>query len=226
MTDASTLLSALQYGDSFFPSGVISFSWGLETLRAGGYVKTAKDVEHFIEGQLRHRWATADRPALTGAHDHASNLEVVADIDGALEALALPREMREGSRRTGRTLLSVHQKLGTPGAEAYRALVTSGRAFAHAPVVQGLVLAGVGLDSETSAAVVAHGTVVALSGAALRMGLLGHLDSQKILIRLRAVIEEIHSAPPSPLSELRAYVPAAEIAMMRHETGDARLFAN
>jgi hypothetical protein len=65
--DSRSLLAALQHADSFFPSGAVSFSWGLEALRADGLVRTANDVALFIAGLLRHRWATGDRPLLAAA---------------------------------------------------------------------------------------------------------------------------------------------------------------
>ena len=67
---------------------------------------------------------------------------------------------------------------------------------------------------------------IGLLGAALRLGIIGHIDSQAILGRLHPVIEDILSAPPVALHEMHAYAPAADIAMMRHETQESRLFYN
>ena len=66
MSAAADQLALLQHGDSFFPSGAVSFSWGLETLAEDGRVATAADVAAFLEGQLRWRWATCDRGAFGG----------------------------------------------------------------------------------------------------------------------------------------------------------------
>jgi len=41
MPDLANLLGALQYADSFFPSGSVSFSWGLETLHSDRMVMSA-----------------------------------------------------------------------------------------------------------------------------------------------------------------------------------------
>jgi urease accessory protein UreF len=75
--DSRALLAALQHADSFFPSGTVSFSWGLEALRADGLVRTAEDVTQFIAALLRHRWATGDRPILAAAHATGDDLEAV-----------------------------------------------------------------------------------------------------------------------------------------------------
>ena len=47
--DVAADLAALQFGDSFFPSGAVSFSLGLETLYADGIVarrRRARRVSH------------------------------------------------------------------------------------------------------------------------------------------------------------------------------------
>ena len=44
MPETQSLLGALQFADSFFPSGSIAFSWGLETLRTDGEVVSAQQV--------------------------------------------------------------------------------------------------------------------------------------------------------------------------------------
>src|SRR5262245_52864776 len=83
------LLVALQHGDSFFPSGASAFSWGLEALCADRQVAGADDVGQFLEGQLRHRWATCDRPFLTATHRAGGALDQVVSIDRSLAAMTL-----------------------------------------------------------------------------------------------------------------------------------------
>ncbi len=226
MSDDDALLLALQHGDSFFPSGSIAFSWGLETLRAEGVIASAADLQRFATGQLTRRWASCDRPALAAAHAAGGDLDRVREVDRAVEALTLAREMREGSRRGGATLLGVHEALGTPGAAVYRRSVRSGEAPGHLAAVQGLVWRGVDLPQEAAAAISAHGLSIGLLGAALRLGLIGHLEAQRILACLRPVIRRLLARPPAPLRRLAAFAPEAEIAAMRHETASLRLFAN
>ena len=224
MTEAGPLLAALQHGDSFFPSGSFAFSWGLETLVAEAAVTTAVAVERFASGQLVRRWATCDRPALVWAHRAGAALDRVAEIDREIEALSLPASLRAGSRRAGAALLGVHRRLGTPHAAAYRARVHEGHAPGHAAVVQGLVWGAAGLDEAAAAAVSAHAFTTGIAAAALRLGVISHLDAQRMLGALRAVTLAL-LATPLP-TRPHAFAPAAEIAMMRHECRDARLFAN
>jgi urease accessory protein len=224
MLDLQALLATLQHGDSFFPGGSIAFSWGLETLHMNGYVRDRAKLDEFLRGQLERRWASCDRAALVRAFTGGEDLPEVARVDLELETLALARELREGSRRAGAALLRVHEQLGTPRAAEYRGLIRSGAAPGHLPVVQGLVWRHVGVSMETALALSAHTLCVGILGAALRLGIVGHLDAQRVLQGARALLVEL-MARPIP-DEMSTFTPAAEIAAMRHETQHSRLFAN
>lgn len=226
MSDIATVLAALQLGDSFFPSGGTSFSWGLETLRADGLVRTAADVESLVAGQLERRWAGFDRPAVIAAHSAAGDLDRVCVIDREVDAATLAREAREGARRVGTAVLKVHEGMGTVGAADYRRRINEGAAHGQMAVVQGFIARASGLDVDAACALSAHQLVLSVVSAALRLGLLGHVDAQRILAGQRERVAALMMQPCPDVFELHAYAPAAEIAMMRHETGSGRMFAS
>jgi urease accessory protein len=226
MPETQSLLGALQFADSFFPSGSIAFSWGLETLRADGEMVSAEHVGQFLEGQLVHRWATFDAPVLVAAMRADGRLDRLSDLDDFVEAMTLATELRESSRRAGASLLRVHTGLGTSGAAEYREAVARRKARGHLPVVQGMLWKATGLSEEACRAVSAHTLCTGMVGAALRLGMIGHLDAQKILLQVRPVLVELLQLPAGEVEELHAYTPHAEIAAMRHEVQDSRLFAN
>jgi urease accessory protein len=120
----------------------------------------------------------------------------------------------------------VHERIGTPGAAAFRAAVRSRNALGHLPVVQGVVWRGAGLDETAAQATSAHTFCVALLGAALRLGAVGHLQGQAVLLGLRGCIARLIAAPVPALEELYACTPAVEVAAMRHEVQSTRVFAN
>lgn len=226
MSDVAVVLASLQLGDSFFPSGGTSFSWGLETLRADGQVRTATDVEALASGQIAQRWAGFDRPAVMAAFAAGDDLDRVCTVDREVDAATLAREAREGARRVGTSVLKVHEGMGTPGAPEYRARIAAGNAFGQMAVVLGFVARASGLDVQTACALSAHQLTLGIVSAALRLGLLGHVDAQRILAGQRATVAALMGTPCPDAFEPHAYSPAAEIAMMRHETGTGRMFAS
>lgn len=226
MIDANTLLTTLQHGDSFFPSGAVSFSWGLETLCMEGQVSDSNGVREFLTSQLKNRWATFDRGVVVAAHRNHSDIEVLASLDGQVNAMTLAREMREGSRRAGSALLSVHAKLGTPGADAYRTMVRDHGAYGHLSMTQGFLWAARAVPTAHAETLSAHLLCVGMLGAALRLGIIGHVDTQSILASVRPLIARILSSRAPGPDRWHAFTPETEIAVMRHETADTRLFAN
>ena len=81
MTGATRLFTVLQHGDSFFPSGLTSFSCGLEQLFEEKRITDADSLRHFIEAELRFRWASFDRVFLSASHRAAGDTAVLASID-------------------------------------------------------------------------------------------------------------------------------------------------
>lgn len=226
MSNTSLLLNALQHGDSFFPSGAASFSWGLEALCEDGTVTNAEDVSQFVIAQVVHRWACFDRGALVAAYRAKADLQTLADIDAQVNAQTLSLKMREGSTRTGASILSVYTKLGHSSASSYQELIRNGEAFGHLTVMQGFLWAMCGLPEREAEVLSAHTLCVGLLGAALRLGAIGHIEAQSILSSTHPVISEVLQKPAPALDEWRAFTPMTEISVMRHEVADSRLFAN
>ena len=226
MADSRALLALLQHGDSAFPSGSVAFSYGLETLCQDAEVQDANDVEDFLHDQLRNRWATLERTVLLSAWRDAQDLERLGVIDNLVEEMTLPSELRNGSKRAGGALLSAHRRLDTPGAAALTTAIRAGDCHGHLCVVQGVVWRGVGLGSRDAELISTHTFCSATLAAALRLGIIGHISVQSILNATHAVIAALLDTPPLPEDQLHAYTPVADIAAMRHETQQSRLFSN
>ena len=224
--DRHGLLGVLQHADSMFPSGAVSFSFGLETLANRGIVTGAGDLLAFLTAQLRGRWADLDRPILWHAHQAGDNLATLARLDALVEAQSLGAEQRLGSTRMGAALLSVHAKLGTPLAGIYAQQIARGAGHGHLPVVQGLLWRALGFSGDEALQMSAHGVLTGMLGAAIRLSVIGYVQSQRIHAALLPVIAEILETPICEPGETHSFVPQIEIASMLHETDDVRLFVN
>jgi len=226
MTQPGCALLMLQHGDSFFPSGSVAFSYGMESLREDEKLHTERDVARFVEQHIRFRWATLDRAVLRLAWGARGELDTVESADDIQQSMCLARESRTGSWRAGRALLSVHKTLCTPGAGEYSGRIERGEAHGHLCAVQGLVWWGVGLTVMQAETLGVHTMCVGMVGAAIRLGVMGHTGAQRVLARARSAAETVLSAPPPDLDTVCAFTPAADIAMMRHEWQTSRVFSN
>ncbi len=226
MADPQSMLSVLQHADSFFPGGTTASSFGLEALVQDQLVHTHSEVEAFVQAQLRFRWARFDRPVLVAASQAANDLDRLTQVDLLVDAQSLCEEARTASCRTGKALLGVHVKLKTRGAQGYQQRINDSGAVGHHSVVQGLTWTQSGLTASSIEMMSAHMFCVGLAGAALRLGLIGHIGAQTILTNTRSVAAGILSRPPEGLDSLSTFAPQQEIAMMRHETMSHRLFIN
>lgn len=226
MTKQEHLLTLLQHGDSFFPSGAVSFSWGLEMLKDDHLVTSREGVEQFVKNQLGERWVSFDRAVLAHTYDCADNNEKVTNIDHLVECMTLPSELREGSKRLGAALCATYSKLGVAQAKQYQIYIFEKTAYGHLPVVQALIWKSIGLDKNSALTLSAYNLCIAVFGAALRLGLVGHIDCQHSLTKLRTLISEYIALPLPTLEKIHAFTPYADIASMRHENASTRLFAN
>jgi urease accessory protein len=220
------LLSAIQHADSGFPSGGFAFSQGLEGFAGMGARPDGDDIDRFVRTLLALRWTTADRIALAHAHRAAGDLGAVVAIDREVEASTLVESLREGSHRNGMALLTAHARLGTPRADTYRAMIQTGAAPGHLAVVQGLLWSAVGVSERTAIAMSGYGLASALATAAIRLGLLGAIDAQRMVARMLSLIADAADTPVGDGEAMCSYTPFAEIAAMKHARQPVRLFFN
>lgn len=220
------LLVALQHADGQFPSGGFAFSQGLEASSTLAGKLGAFDFAAFVDIQIRHRWADADRVALVRAHRLGGDLEALAELDREVEASTFVEGLRSGSRRNGMALLTTHERIGTCGAAAYRAMVRKGEACGHLPVVQGLAWQALDLDEASAVAIGGYQMVASLSTAAVRLGVIGAIDAQKVVARVLPAIEAAARLPVGDDEPLRSFTPLCEIAVAMHGASGQRLFSN
>lgn len=220
------LLRAIQHADSAFPSGSFAFSQGLEGLAAMQPRPNAAEVERFIRTLLTLRWRTAERIALVRAHRSGEDLRAAAIVDQEVETSTLAEALRTGSQRNGMALLTAHVRLGTPRAADYQAIVQAGRALGHLAVIQGILWRAIDVSERTAIAMSGYGVANGIATAAIRLGLIGALDAQRIVARILPLIAEAAEAAVSEEETMSSYAPLAEIAAMRHARQPIRLFSN
>ena len=221
------LLGLLQLADSAFPSGAFNLSHGLETLVADGAVRSADDVAGLLEVSLLDRYARADLVILLAVHD-APDLAEILELDRRLSTVKLATDDRIASQRVGRRLAIEASRLVDDAMLAgYVAALTDGRADGNAAVAMGVATGGFGVPARDAALAAAWTFASGLCAAAVRLGLMGHGRAQSILREagpvMRLAVERAVAGDPR---DLRPSSPQLDVALARHETSAAHLFAS
>jgi urease accessory protein len=220
------LLTALQLGDSLFPSGGYTLSHGLETLAERGLVNGVDELYAWIASSIRWQVATTDGVAAAATWGASDNLGLIAEIDRYLLATKLAREPREASARTGRQLLATLSTIADGTVRRYRCEVVAGRAPGLQPVVLGLAGRQLGLGRRETVLLLLHLYVAGCLGAALRLADVDDVEVQRIrhalIPTLTAATDE---ALAIPWKEMYACAVQTELMTMIHEHATMRLFA-
>jgi urease accessory protein len=196
-----------------YPVGAYAYSHGLEWAVQAGEVRDRTSLTGWIAAVLTHGAGRADAILLAHAWADPAD-ETLAEL--AL-ALAGSRERRLETSAQGAAFAEVT-------AAAWPAPGLDGRPAPY-PVAVGRAARAHGAPAFDAALLYLHGFAAALTGAALRLVPLGQTDGQRTVAALmetcRAVAAEAMTAP---LDEIGGCALRSDIAAMRHETQDVRLF--
>jgi urease accessory protein len=223
-------LTLMQLSDSFFPSGSYTLSHGLEALIQNNQIQHPQDFVTFLRILLANKISTCDLVALIHSHQAsaAKDLSKVRQTDAQLFAQTAIAISRQTLRKSGRALLMVAQSTWQDEQLATLAQAAQGDRFncLH-PIVFGVVGNIAGLNLTDTALAFLHGFVTGLLGAAIRLGILGHLQAQQISQNLAADIETaLLTASSIKLEQMWSCIPTIDLAQMRHAQLNTRLFAS
>lgn len=222
------MLSLLQFSDGLFPAGAFAHSFGLETYVQSGEVRDADGAEKFVRAHLAGSVATVDAVAAVNAMHAARARGILAcvRIDEILDAMKPAAELRAASRQLGRQTLRIAAALLLdPLTAEFSQLADEDRTPCHHAVVYGIAGAAQGWGAEQAAIAYLYSSSAAVTAAAVRLIPLGQLQGQRIIRSLMPSIAALAGrATQTGIAEMTAFAPALEIAAMRHERLEARLF--
>lgn len=223
-------LTSIQLADSFFPSGSYTFSHGLESLIQQKKIRHAQDIISFIRLLLHYKIAPCDLVALIQTYHGctAKDLSSIKQIDALLYAQTLIETTRKTQRQSGRALLMVAQSTWRdPLLDILERSHASNQFYCLHPVVFGVVGSIAGLSVTDTALAFLHGLVTGILGAAIRLGKLGHLQAQQLLLELASDIETAYETASSmELDQMWSGTPTIDLAQMGHHQLASKLFAN
>jgi urease accessory protein len=225
-TDA--LLALLQFGDGLFPTGGFAHSFGLETYVQEGRVRDGEGLEAFVVAHLEGAAGPADAVAVAAGVRYAVTGDVATwmDLDARLDAMKAVPEFRAASRQMGRQTARVAGALAEDAVMAAIArAVAEGLTPGHHAAVLGAALGRRGAGPEMAAAAFLYSTAALLVGAGLRLIAIGQVEAQRVLAAVLPRVAQLAAvAAATPVEDMWSFIPALELAGLRHAGLDMRLF--
>jgi urease accessory protein len=219
-------LAALQLADSALPIGRFVHSHGLEAWLAGNAEAGEDELAELVESVLGAAFAPLDGVVLVHAQ-HAATLPELLELDRLLTARKTAPPARAASQSCGRQLAALAGHLVDDALVAdFTAEVRARRTDGNLVTVEGTLARALGLSSEQALVLELRGTAAGLLSAGVRLGRLGPVRAQALLVGLTPAIERAACrALETSLTDLSSSAIELEIAAMSHRRADARLFS-
>jgi len=208
-----------------FPVGGFAYSHGLEWAHEAGDLRDAATLEAWIADILRFGAGRNDLILLAAAYRataewNASELAGVAEL--AL-ALATSAERRLETTTQGDAFVAAISRSWP--CQATELLTTSWRDPVAYPVAVAVAAAAHAIPATEALRAFGLAFISNLVSAAVRLGVVGQTDGQRVIAALLPIVEEVAAiAESGSLDELGACAFRSDLAALRHEGQYTRLF--
>jgi urease accessory protein len=221
-------MSELQLGlaawfSPMFPVGAFAYSHGLEWAHEAGDIAHADDLRDWL-ATLIERGALHNDAILVGAAHRAAlagDAYFLAEVNELALALATSRERRLETTTQGNAfLLAIRRSWPC----AILDLLQGSEDLAY-PVAVGLAASGQDFPLDATLDMFCLGFVSNLVSAAIRLGIVGQSDGQRVVAALMPVIlATAHECARKDLDHLGGSAFRSDLASLKHETQYTRLF--
>ncbi|MCL6263195.1 urease accessory UreF family protein [Craterilacuibacter sp. RT1T] len=223
------LMRVLQFGDSTLPVGAFAFSNALESALQTGVVSDVASLENFVLAATRQA-AALDGVALLHAHRAALSGDFAGVIraDTTLLQRRVGEEQRLMTTRMGKKLAELGIRLSDEGLMgSWLAAIRAGKSPGCFAIAHALMFAGRGLPEQDAFAVHQYGVASMMLGAALRLMKIDHYDTQTLLYRINATVDDAYArARTVALDEMAGFAPVFDVLVAHHVKAHVRMFMN
>jgi urease accessory protein len=215
----------LQTADALFPTGAYAHSLGFEESVRLGQVRDEGSLLEFLQRQTMPAQMRQELPYLRFAFG-AQTIDELCQIDAEISAWKLAREARDASAQLGgRRLKALRNISSFPVLAEFEDAIQKRRALGHHLVVCGLQARVENIPLAAALTVYFYQSLAAICAAAMKLIRIGQEGCQRVL---RAASAEAKNVAAASLNVARedagCFNPLLEIASMRHERADERLF--
>ncbi|MEL7127248.1 MAG: urease accessory protein UreF [Pseudomonadota bacterium] len=206
----SHALTLMQWLSPAFPVGAFAYSHGLEQVIADGVVTNADTLQDWLQALLEQGSGRADAVLLAAAY----GTDDLAHVDASARAFAA------GAERLKETSLQ-----GAAFCDTARAVWGLEIDALTYPVAVGAAARAMQIPLHDTLPLYLHAFASNLVSVAQRAMPLGQTDGQRVLSALAPLIDTTaKAAQTATLDDLTSASFAADIAAMRHETLQPRIF--
>ena len=222
-------LAVMQLSDSFFPTGLYATSNGLEFLFSNNEIKGIEDIQSMIKVNIEQQIGPSDCIALSNAFTNAEkkNFKEIIQADEIAFIMKPIEEIRKASVNSGIQLVKCVSEFVKDDdiLNEYQKAIKEKRTHGIFPVAFAICCNALKIRKEKSLTMLLYGFTVSVIGAALRLGLIQHLEGQKILHEIKPIIiKTIKENSNKSLFDMWQFAPQFDIIQMSHEKMDSKMF--
>jgi urease accessory protein len=204
------LMTLTQWLSPAFPIGAFAYSHGIETAIHEGWIDGPDDLEHWICDCLEAGSGRADAVWIRLAHAANDSL----DVQSRARSFANSRERLREAERQGAAFANVVNPVWGLSLPDLLLPVAVGRAARLA-----------GLDIDATVGLYLQSFVSNLVAAAIRLSPIGQTAGQRIILHLQdRCLDAVHQTKGASEDDVFGNAFLSDIAAMRHETLEPRLF--
>lgn len=222
-------IGVMQLSDSFFPTGIFATSNGLEFLFKEKKIQGMGNLIDLIHTNIIQQIGPSDCVVLANALDSANqdDFDKVIEADGIGFATKSIKEIRDASVRSGVQLIKCVSEFVTDDniLNQYKNNVIQNKTHGVFPVAFAVCCNALKIKKEKSMMMLLYGFTVGVVGAALRLGLIQHLEGQNIIHNIKPIISQtIKEYSNKSIFEMWQFAPQVDIVQMSHEKMDSKMF--
>jgi urease accessory protein len=221
----------MQLSDSSFPSGMFSMSGGLESLFHDNIITNWKQVHEFIIEQIEFQLIPCDCSILSITMDAVkkNDMTQLLNIDNKFYSMKLTKDVRNSLVRSGKQVFNClmhmvnHENIFL---KQFKNKIETNETPCTYPVALGIYAQYLDISITSAMKILLYSFSSSVVSAAIRLGIIQHLDAQKILGLLAEPVNNFISNKINEkiTTDIWQLTPLTEIHQMYHEHNESRMF--